>query len=395
MKFLSKINTVSSLAQEEILTTYNHIKTCAGKGHSSDLRNAQEKLADLLNQSGLHDESREYFYELADSSTSFVDKSRLLRKVSSSYAAQREYLKAQAVAEEALTILCQANQNEIDVLELFEALTACAFSNYFISKSARLKELIKEMRYHFHNITDKAVRLRFYFVVMLDMLLRHRWYMLPEESITHGEFYLQLALETQNWNTIGTAYSGLGFVHLWREEFELARKNFEKALEILQNRNFDLVLTSQVYITVSYRMQDNISMTEKWAAISLEVATKTQNQPYIALSYSNLAWVYARRNNWLYAEDYARMSIKLIASNRHPMLFLCLFPLLECLFKNEKYEEAGMYCFFLLHPSLKELPTSVNRKLELMNVAWLNNRTKEMAICLDDVITEAKLTNYF
>ena len=136
-------------------------------------------------------------------------------------------------------------------------------------------------------------------------------------------------------------------------------------------------------------------MTEKWAAISLEVATKTQNQPYIALSYSNLAWVYARRNNWLYAEDYARMSIKLIASNRHPMLFLCLFPLLECLFKNEKYEEAGMYCFFLLHPSLKELPTSVNRKLELMNVAWLNNRTKEMAICLDDVITEAKLTNYF
>ena len=53
-------------------------------------------------------------------------------------------------------------------------------------------------------------------------------------------------------------------------------------------------------------MQNNIPMTEQWALLTLEKAKQTSNFSYVPFSYANLAWVNAKRNNWLYAEDYAR-----------------------------------------------------------------------------------------
>ena len=395
MEFLPKLAALAPSCKVEIIAAYKRLQACEVNSNSIVLSEQKEKFADLLNQSGLHSESREYYYDLVHNSTSLINKSRVLRKISSSHTAQREYLKAQQFAEEALALLRLADENNINDLDLFEALTACAYSNYFIAKEARLKELVKEMRGHFPSITDKAVRLRFYFVIMLDILLRYRWYMLPEESITHGEFYLQFAIETTNWNAVGIAYNSLGFAHLWREEYDLARQKFEEALRVLQNRNFDMVLLSQVYMTVSYRMQNNITMTEKWASISMDVARQNDNKPYIGLTYGNLAWIYAKRSNWLYAEDLARKGIEMLKPYRQPMLWLCIFPLLECLYKDGNYEEAGMYCYILTHPSFKGLPPMLSEKIMRMNVAWVDKQVDEMAFCLEDVVFEAKLKNYF
>ena len=395
MQLLSKIEELAPPVKAEILFAYNKVEGCIAKNDSRVVSEEKEKLADLLNGSGLYEEARQYLYRAVETPISMVDRSRILRKISSSYTAQREYVRAWEMAEQALLVLRRADESDINISELFETVSACAFANYFIGKAPRLKELIKEMRLHFSSITDKSVRLRFYFVVMLDILLRHRWYMLPEESITHGEFYLQLAQETQDWNTIGSAYSGIGFVHVWREEFELARLNFEKAFESLQNRNLEYVLTCQTYTTVSYRMQNNVSMTERWAMISIEVAEKIGNQSYLAIAYGNLAWVYAKRSNWLYAEDYARKGIDVSVANRYPMLYLIIFPLLECLYESRRYDEAGMYAYVLLHPYMKAFPPTVNKKLEQLGIAWIGNKADDIRYCLEDVITEAKMANYF
>lgn len=395
MTFLSRLPTLDPAAREEIMAAYDRLQACTASGDAKQCMEQKEKFADLLNQSGLHSESREYYYALIPVASSLTTKSKLLRKVSSSFIAQREHLKAHAAAEEALVVLEQANAGEVDMPELFEALTAAATSNYFIGRAQRLKALVKEMRFHFPAIMDKAVRIRFYFVVMLDILLRFKWYMLPEESITHGELHLQFATETGNTNAIAAASNSLGFAHLWREEYNLARQHFGKALSVLQNRNFDMILISQVYTAVSYRMQNNIAMTEKWTTISLDVATKNENHLYTALSYGNLAWLHAKRGNWLYAEDCARKGLELLKTYRQPMMWLCIFPLLECLYKNRKYEEAGMYGYLLLHPSFKGLPPALNEKIAQMNACWVKDRQGDMAACLEEVISEAKLQNYF
>jgi hypothetical protein len=342
----------------------------------------------------MHEESRDYYDVCYHNTHSLLIKGRLQRKVANSLNAQRKYVLAAEVSEKALEIIRLAHQEQETIPELFEALTECAYANYFILNAGRLQVLVAEMRLHFPFITDQNVRLRFYFVVMLSILLRNRWYMLPEESITHGEFYLQLALATNNWSTIATAYSGLGFCHLWREEFDLCRKNFQIAFDYLQNRNYDLVLTAQVYTTVSFRMQNNVSMCEQWAMICKEVAEKTNNQNYLGLTYSNLAWVNAKRKNYLYAEEYARKSLTICIPVCNPMLYLCIFPLLKCLLLNNRYEEAGKYGYLLLHPTLKGFPNSLNEKIARLNEAWLN-QDSELATVLEDVVREAELTNYF
>ncbi len=395
MKSLPYLASLPLEVQKEITSAYNEIENCISKGATESINTRKEKFAELLNQSGLHEESRKYFREIAQSAISLSDKSRLLRKLSSSHLAQREYLPAHQMAEEALAVLRELDEAEVNITEFFAALTECAVGNYFIKNEKGLKALIKEMRFHFPSITDQSVKLRFYFVIMLDIAMRHRWYMLPEESVTHGEFYVQHALETGNWNTIGGAYSELGFTHLWREEHEDARRNFKIALEYLQNRNFDFVLPAQVYNSVSYRMQNNTSMTEAWALLSMESAKKTNNQSYQALTYGNLAWVYCKRNNLLYAEDYARKGIAPLIDSRHPFVYLCIFPLLECLAKQGQYEEAGKYCYFLMHPALKEFPTGMKEKIEAMYMAWLTKDVTNMGICLDELLFEIKLSNYF
>lgn len=353
-----------------------------------------EKLADFLNQNGLHDESRGYYLDICKSTNSILDEVRVKRKIAETYLSQRNIFAACQASEDALQLIRQAGSGEEKMKEFFETLSACAYANYFVSKSERLQELVTEMRSHFPSISDEAVKLRFYFVVMLGILLRNRWYMLPEETITHGEYYLQIALGTGNWNTIASAYCGQAFNHLWREEPELCRKNFELGFNYLQNRNYDLLLTAQVYTAVSYRMQNNVSMCEKWAVISRELAVKSNNKDYLGLTYGNLAWVFAKRNNLLYAEEFARKGLELCMPISTPMLYLCIFPLLKCLVAYNKIEEAGRYAYLLLHPTLKGFPKSLNQRLTTMNEAWVK-QNPDTKYYLEDVITEAELTNYF
>jgi hypothetical protein len=389
---LPDISTLSADLQIQIEDSYAAIT--GKKANGIPCNEHLEKIADLLNQSGFHSESRRYYAACFDETNAAINKARILRKISGTYNAQREFLKATQASEEALVLMRVANANEENVPEFFEGLTACAYANYFISNATRLQELVTEMRVYFASVTDKNVRLRFYFVVMLSILLRNRWYMLPEEAITHSEFYLQLAIETNDWNTIATAYSGLGFCHLWREEFHLCRKNFELAFDQLQNRNYDLVLTAQVYTTVSFRMQNNVSMCEQWAMISKQVAEQTNNQNYLGLTYGNIAWVHVKRKNFLYAEEYARKSLAICIPLSNPMLYLAIFPLLKCLLLNKQYEEAGKYAYLLLHPALKGFPGSLNEKIAQLNEAWIR-QDSDQPTALEDVVAEAEITNYF
>ncbi len=393
MKLLPDISGLSADAQTLIRNSYRQIGE-VGDGELDEVNAVLENVADLLDQSGMHNESRDFYNHIYIQSNDLLAKARLLRKISASFNAQREYQIAQQVSEEALLLMRQAHILTENIPELFETLTVCAYANYFASKPKRLHQLIAEMRSYFPGISDQSVRLRFYFVVMLNILLRNRWYMLPEEAITHGEFYLQLALETKNWNTIATAYSGLAFCHLWREEFEVCRKKFEVAFDYLQNRNYDLLLTAQVYTAVSFRMQNNISMTERWTAISKEVAEKSNNINYQGLVYANLAWINAKRNNLLYAEEFAKKGFEICLTFRNPMLYLCIFPLLKCLLKGSQYDDAGGYNFLLLHPSLKSFPEPLNEKISAMNAAWVEGRN-DLRCYLEDVVTEAELSNYF
>ena len=147
------------------------------------------------------------------------------------------------------------------------------------------------------------------------------------------------------------------------------------------------------YTAVGYRMQNNIQMTEQWALLTLEKAKQTSNFSYVPFSYANLAWVNAKRNNWLYAEDYARKA----AADWSAIAISCsyAFPLMNCLLQKGEFNEAGQLAFKLLHPRLKRLPDALTEKLRTAVKAWAGDNKIGLGNSLEEVIDEAKFTGYF
>ena len=143
-----------------------------------------------------------------------------------------------------------------------------------------------------------------------------------------------------------------GFFYLFNEEFTLAREHFSKGIELLEGKNFHALLMAYNYTAVSYRMQNNIQMTEQWALLTLEKAKQTSNFSYVPFSYANLAWVNAKRNNWLYAEDYARKA----ADDWSAIGLSCsyAFPLMNCLLQKKEFNEAGQLAFKLLTSKIEK-----------------------------------------
>jgi hypothetical protein len=285
-------------------------------------------------------------------------------------------------------------QSKIECDEYFNLLVEASLSFYFRNKAEKLEDCVTELKKIIPDITDATQRLRFFYSVSLGMLIKYRWYKLPEEAVTHSQFYVHLAKETGNPVTVALAKAGLGFVHLWREEFNISRQLFTEAIGLLHDKNYGYLLMCYNYTALGYRMQNNLSMTEQWTNLTLQKAEQTNNQIYLAISYGNLAWIYAKRKNWLYAEDYGRKGFDLLLKV-NPLYYTCTFPLIESLLKTNRLEEAGQYTYFLLSPLSKKLPDSVTGSLKKATDAWIKENHETFNVLLEEVISEVKLTGYY
>jgi len=355
---------------------------------------AIEPFADLLDKVGMHHESRQYFRKIIASTDNILTQARGWRKIAFSCLGQRNYIGTAEAAECAAALVLQLPIIDKEGKEEYVRILHCmAQSCYFQLKFEKLEAIVKEIKSVLPDITDIELRSNLLHAISLSIYAKYRWYQFPEEAFTHLE--LQLQLTSQLKDKFHYAYSHClgGFFYLFNEEFTLAREHFTKGIELLDGKNFHALLMAYNYTTVSYRMQNNIPMTEHWALLTLEKAKQTSNFSYVPYSYANLAWVNAKRNNWLYAEDYARKAaddwsaIALTSSYA--------FPLMNCLLQKKEFNEAGQLAFKLLHPRLKRLPGSLTEKLRTVAKAWVSDNKIELGNSLEDVIDEAKLTGYF
>ena len=355
---------------------------------------AIEPFADLLDKVGMHDESRQYFRKIISSTDDILTQTRCWRKIAFSLLGQRDFNGtaeaaecAAALARQLPTIDKKGNEEYVRILHV------SANSYYFQLKFEKLEAIVKEIKTVLPDITDIELRCNLLHAISIAIYVKYRWYQFPEEAFTHLE--LQLQLTSQLTDNFQHAYTHCiaGHFHMFNEEFTIAREHFSKAIQLLDGKNFHALLIAYNYTAVSYRMQKNIPMTEQWALLTLEKAKQTSNFSYVPFSYANLAWVNAKRNNWLYAEDYARKA----ADDWSATGLSCsyAFPLMNCLLQKKEFNEAGQLAFKLLHPRLKKLPDVLTEKLRTAVKAWVSDNQIELGNSLADVIDEAKLTGYF
>jgi len=355
---------------------------------------AIEPFADLLDKVGMHHESRQYFRKIISSTDDILTQARCWRKIAFSFLSQRDYIGTAEAAECAAALVSQLPMIDKEGKEEYvQILHYMAQSCYFQLKFEKLEAIVKEIKTVLPDITDIELRSNLLHAISLSIYAKYRWYQFPEEAFTHLE--LQLQLTSQLKDKYHHAYTQClgGFFYLFNEEFILAREHFSKGIELLDGKNFHALLMAYNYTAVSYRMQNNIPMTEQWALLTLEKAKQTFNFAYVPYSYANLAWVNAKRKNWIYAEDYARK-----AANDWSAIALSYsyaFPLMNCLLQKKEFNEAGQLAFKVLHPRSKRLPGSLTEKLRTVAKAWVSDNKIELGNSLEDVIDEAKLTGYF
>ncbi len=355
----------------------------------------KEILADLLEMNGLHDESRILWNEIAQAPCSDVYRAMCFRKITQSFLNQRNHDSAAEQSLQALNIIRKTPLcSQEEITEYFQILNQSCFAFYFCNNADKVEECVKELRKLFSTINDLSQQIDFYFSVSLHFLMKYRWYQLPEEAVSHCQFYLHLAKQTKNALTIGMAITGNAFVHLWREEIAESRSLFKEAIKLFDEKNYGFLMICYTYMAIGYRMQNNVSMTELWSKITIEKAEKTGNKVYHAISMANLSWVYATRKNWLYAEDHARKSFDFLMKS-NVLYYLSIFPLVDSLMQKNEINEAGKYVFFLLHPNAKKLPLSLTENIKTFTSAWVGGETLVLRDLLDDIICEAKTTGYY
>lgn len=355
---------------------------------------AMEAFADLLDKMGMHSEARKYFQNLISSTTDILTHARCWRKIAFSSLSQRNYMDAVEATEKAAALVRQLPMTDKGGKEEYvRILHVSANSYYFQLKFEKLEAIVKEIKTVLPDLTDIELRCNLLNAISIAIYVKYRWYQFPEEAFTHLELQLQLTSQLTDKFQHAYAHCIAGHFYMFNEEFALAREHFSKGIQLLDGKNFHPLLMAYNYTAVSYRMQNNISMTEQWAFRTLEKATQTSNFSYVPFSHANLAWVNAMRNNWLYAEDYARKA----ADDWSAIALSCsyAFPLMNCLLQKREFNEAGQLAFKLLHPRLKRLPGGLTEKLRTAAKAWVSDNKSELSNSLADLIDEAKLTGYF
>ena len=355
---------------------------------------AIEPFADLLDKMGMHDESRQYFRKIISSTDDILTQARCWRKIAFSLLGQRDFNGTAEVAECAAALVRQLPTIDKEAKEEYVRILHCmAQSFYFQLKFEKLEAIVKEIKSVLPDITDIELRSNLLYAISLAIYAKYRWYQFPEEAFTHLELQLQLTSQLKDKFYHAYTQCSAGFFYLFNEEFTLSREHFSKGIELLDGKHFHALLMAYNYTAVGYRMQNNIPMTEQWALLTLEKAKQTSNFSYVPFSYANLAWVNAKRNNWLYAEDYSRKAAD--DWSAIALSYSYAFPLINCLLQKNEFNEAGQLAFKLLHPRLKRLPGSLTEKIRTAAKAWVSDNKIELGKNLEDVIDEAKLTGYF
>ena len=363
-------------------------------GQDEKMLVTMESFADLLDRVGMHGEARKYFQNIISATTDILIRARCWRKIAFSSLSQRNYLDAVETAERAVALVRQLPLTDKNGKEEYvRILHVAANLYYFQLKFEKLEAIVKEIKNVLPDITDIELRCNLLNAISIAIYVKYRWYQFPEEAFTHLELQLQLTSQLADKFQHGYTHCIAGHFHMFNEEFALAREHFSKGIQLLDGKNFHPLLMAYNYTAVSYRMQNNVPMTEQWALQTLEKAKQTSNFSYVPYSYANLAWVNVKRNNWLYAEDYARKA----AEDWSATALSCsyAFPLMNCLLQKREFNEAGQLAFKLLHPRLKRLPGVLTEKLRTAAKAWVSENKIELSNSLEDVIDEAKLTGYF
>lgn len=241
-------------------------------------------------------------------------------------------------------------------------------------------------------------KMKFYNALSLMHLIRSRWYRVPEEAIGYARRLTTFGKPAAMLYG-GSLFSGLfniGFIHLWREELDLAEENLREALQAARSSGItSSELMALTYLTVVFRMRGDDEQVAAFGARSLALAQTEHNPIYIAVARANLAWLALRRERMDEAREDAQQALSLFDKVQFPLKYLAVFPLLSLALQEGDMQTAASLADKMLASRTKRLPPDLTQHL-LLGAGYGQEGQNDVAFDhLSRAVSLAQETGYF
>jgi tetratricopeptide (TPR) repeat protein len=238
--------------------------------------------------------------------------------------------------------------------------------------------------------------MRFFMASCLMNLRKYR-YVVSNEMLANSQESLAISKQYGSKQNQLECHFELGFLYLWRHEYDHASEYLLLALELAKNTgNMVFQTLCLTYMAVLYRFKGQIREVEKFSQ-QMEQTARTANMPdYLAAAKANQAWLAWRAGDFSTTEKLSKEALEIW--QRSPMVYPCqwlaLWPLIGVASKKERQDEAFTYVNALLTPTQQHFPATLNDMLEEVLKMHQVGNIQEAHVSLDQALDIALKMGY-
>ena len=293
---------------------------------------------------------------------------RLHRKVGAVKREQRLYAEALEAWRQAEIVLDSQpgdeNSNWWD--EWLELQVDRVWAYYWLAQWPEMDDLLHRVQPVVQERGGAGSRERFLLASCLMHLRRER-YIVSDEMLANSREALDLSLEAGSLKSRVDCQFELGFLHLWRCEFDDAERNLNAALELAETSGIVHIQTlSLTYLTILNRFRGLMDGVLNYALQAQKVAEATHMPDYVAAAKGNQAWLAWRNQELRAAEQLGNEALVIWRQSPlvYPFQWQALWPLFAVALAQGREDEAWECAQALLEPTQQLLPEGINSALE-------------------------------
>jgi len=304
-----------------------------------------EKLGSVLLLIGQRDEARLIFQRGLNllEPHDFVTTARLNRLLAASWIQNR--LKDEA--EHCLQLAQSALENETgahsatwwnEYIEL--GLEKLWFMYWFFQEQHLMRELVDQLEANITRDGTPNQRSKYYRCRTLYELARCNWYQPDEQVLRLIEQGVAIAKSGASLPELCFAMFTRAFVHLWRDELEIALAQFLETIPVAERcGDSERLVLGVNYAAITYRRLKCVDETELFARRTFTLATEAKMPIYAGIAMGNLAWVQLQREEFANVEATAREGLTR-TQPPFPVLWATVLPLVAVLHQRRETTES-------------------------------------------------------
>lgn len=327
-----------------------------------------------------------------------IDQARLLRKIAETLREEQRYAETLTACQQAEVIL--GNQPSEDVNrwwnEWIDVQIEKVWAYYWLDLWKELEALVERINLVVKVRASGISRMRFLMASCLMNLRKYR-YVVSDEMLENSKESFNLSREYGSQQNQMDCLFELGFLHLWRREFDLAEEYLTKSLKLAENTGNVLFQTLNLtYLTVLFRFRNMMKDVANYAARTEKAAEDAHMPDYVAAARANQAWIAWREDDHHKAEQQSCLALEIWQKSPliYPFQWMAFFPRIGVALAENRHAHVWDLISKILESSQQILPESLDILLRKALRAEEQISFQESLAKLEEAIKEAKFMGY-